>query len=208
MATLIKKKFIGNDQIDGDKILLLEGQDIRRIVDGSEVDVIADLEDQILDVESSIAQEVIARLAGDVASQTYTNVQIANLVGTAPAILDTIHEIAAALQNEQSTTTTILSQLVDHENRIDSLESKTWFKKKITINSTHITNGYVDLDHTAVAGSVSAFVDRLAIHEGASEDYTLSIVAGKTRVTLLNQLIAPGLQALDVSDNLYFKYQY
>ena len=51
---------------------------------------------------------------------------------------------------------------------------------------------------------MSAFVDRLAIHEGAGEDYSIS----GTTMTFLNELVSPGQQALTVGDTVYVKYQY
>lgn len=102
------------------------------------------------------------------------------------------------------------ADVADHEIRISSLESAipSWNKIKKALISGDITNGYVDLAHIVVPGSLSAFVDRLAIHEGASEDYTLSTVGGVTRVTFVNSLVSPGSESLSVGDNVYFKYQY
>jgi hypothetical protein len=57
-------------------------------------------------------------------------------------------------------------------------------KVRYTLTSTDITNGYVDLDHVAKNESVHVFLDRLACHE--SDDYTLSVVSGVTRVTFTN----------------------
>ncbi len=48
------------------------------------------------------ALAMLAQLVDTKADQAYVNQQIANLVGSAPAALDTIYELAAAIQNEQS----------------------------------------------------------------------------------------------------------
>jgi hypothetical protein len=100
------------------------------------------------------------------------------------------------------------TKLADHETRISNIETAVpaWHKKKIVLAAQDITNGYVDLDHVAVAGSISSFVDRLAMHEG--DDFTLSEVASKTRITFAGDLASAGDQALESGDSLYFKYQY
>ena len=45
------------------------------------------------------------------ASQTYVNTQIANLVNSAPASLDTLNELAAAMGDDANFSTTIINSL-------------------------------------------------------------------------------------------------
>lgn len=59
------------------------------------------------DLTAGLAAETVARVAGDVASLAYTDAAIANLVNTAPAILDQFNEIAAALGNDPNFANTI-----------------------------------------------------------------------------------------------------
>jgi hypothetical protein len=102
------------------------------------------------------------------------------------------------------------ADVADHETRLSNMENAVpaWHKMKKALVAGDITAGYVDLAHEVVPGSLTAFVDRLAIHEGAAEDFTLSVVGGVTRVTFVNSLVAPGAEALVAGDNLYFKYQF
>lgn len=93
------------------------------------------------------------------------------------------------------------------DGRLDVLEAIGHYKHKHTMIAADVTNGYVDLPHSAKANSLVAHVDRLGIHEGAAEDYTISVVGGVTRVTFVNSLVSPGAEALAAGDNLYFKYQ-
>lgn len=86
--------------------------------------------------------------------------------------------------------------------RVDVLEARTFEKYKVTWSG----QSFIDLPHLALANSISAYVDRLAIHEGAMEDYSVSIVGGVSRITFLNDLVSPGNQQLQNGDNLYFKY--
>jgi hypothetical protein len=124
MANQIKKKFIGNDQVDGSKILLLEGQDIRKIVNGQEVRIIESL-------EQKIETEKQARIAGDLAvlsdakaytdsktieAKAYTDTKVSQakaeiLGGIDDATLDTIKEIADRLKSEEGSTGVILSEI-------------------------------------------------------------------------------------------------
>jgi peptidoglycan hydrolase CwlO-like protein len=101
------------------------------------------------------------------------------------------------------------ADIADHETRITALETSlapTWNKVKFDLTSTDISNGYIDLAHESIANSISAFVDRLAIHE--SDDFTLSVVGGVTRITFAGALVSPGQSTLDANDNIYVRYQY
>jgi hypothetical protein len=85
-----------------------------------------------------------------------------------------------------------------------------WYKESYAITSTLTSGAFFDLDHAAEVDSISAFVDRLAIHEGASLDYSVSYTGGTggvTRITFLNALVSPGQQQLSNGDTIFFKYQ-
>jgi len=95
------------------------------------------------------------------------------------------------------------------EGRVQTLEealSPTWGRQKFDLTATDISNGYIDLAEEAIADSIHAFVDRLAIHE--AEDFTVSVVGGVTRITFAGDLISPGQSQLDANDNIYVRYQY
>jgi len=103
---------------------------------------------------------------------------------------------------------TLQDQIDDHESRLDALEgalAPVWARVKFDLTATDISNGYVDLPHEAIADSIHAFVDRLAIHQG--EDFTVSLVSGVTRITFAGDLVAPGQSQLDANDNIYVRYQ-
>lgn len=84
--------------------------------------------------------------------------------------------------------------------RLDLVEAVVWFKEKFSIVNGQTS---VTLSFAPKASSMSAFVDRLAIHEGASEDYSIS---GST-VTFLNDLVSSGNSQLGNGDTVYVKYQ-
>ena len=79
-------------------------------------------------------------------------------------------------------------------------------KEKLTLNSTDITNQYVDLQHHVRHESINAYANRLAIHE--TDDYTLSVHANKTRVSFAGDIATGGASALIVGDVLYINYIY
>jgi hypothetical protein len=185
----------------------------------------------ISNVEQSIADLDAAMSQGFDEAHAYTDSQVAALVNGAPALLDTLKELADAIGNDENFAGNILTAVsneasarqaadtaeaqarsaadealqaaVDAEQSAretadaaeqaareaaDAAESAArtaelprHAKVRYTLTSTDIENGYVDLDHVALGSSCHVFIDRLACHE--SDDYTLSTVGGKTRVT-------------------------
>jgi len=93
-----------------------------------------------------------------------------------------------------------------HNSRISALEAREFRHVKRTLTSTDISNGYIALDHVVVSKSIVASVGRLMIHEGATEDFTVSTVGGVSRMTFLNSLVHPGNEALSAGDVVYVQY--
>jgi predicted nucleic acid-binding Zn-ribbon protein len=81
-------------------------------------------------------------------------------------------------------------------------------KESFTLSSADIANGYINLARLAKAKSIHASVGRLAIHEGATHDYTVSTVGGVSRITFLNSLVYPGVEALVAGDVVFVEYAY
>jgi len=188
-------------------------------------------ETAVSNLEQSISDLDAAMTQGFDDAQAYTDSQVAALVNGAPAILDTLKELADAIGDDANFATNIMTSIgneasarqaadtaeanarssadntlqdnIDAEEsaRIaadsaeqsareaaDALESSTraaelprHAKVRKTLSSTDISNGYVDLDHVVLGSSTHVFIDRLACHE--TDDYSLSTVSGKTRVT-------------------------
>lgn len=91
-------------------------------------------------------------------------------------------------------------------NRLVALEgaSVQFAQEKFTLSAGDISNGYITLANLAIAASINAFVDRLAIHQ--TDDYTLSTVGGVTRMTFVNSLVTPGQEKLAAGDVITVKY--
>ena len=168
------------------------------------------LSNAISAVSASVSQEILDRQAGDVSvlnqSKSYTDQKIFDLVGMAPAAYDTLKEIADYIALDQTGTVAILSELAEHELRLGALEavqSPISEKYRKTLDATDIANGYVELPFVSLANTVNAYIGRLAIHEGVVEDYTLSVVNGKTRLTFVNTVAFGGLESIAEGYNFY-----
>ena len=62
--------------------------------------------------QTLLAAETAARIAGDTAANAYTDTQITNLIGAAPAVLNTLEEIANSINDDADVYTNIVSQIV------------------------------------------------------------------------------------------------
>jgi len=80
------------------------------------------------------------------------------------------------------------------------------FKDKIILNSGHISAGFVDLSYLAIENTMQVFANRLALH--GDEDFTVSVVGGKTRITFGGEVASGGSSALEVGDIIRVNYSY
>lgn len=78
--------------------------------------------------------------------------------------------------------------------------------EKFVLTSTDITNQYITLQHHVKHESITAFANRLAIHP--TDDYTLSVVSNKTRLTFAGEIATGGLSALVAGDVIRVNYTY
>lgn len=89
--------------------------------------------------------------------------------------------------------------------QVDAIEVA-YTSQKFTLTATDISNGYIDLNHSIIDESLNAYVDRLAIHK--TDDYTLSVVGGVTRLTFAGNLISPSEEQVAENDVVHVKYAY
>lgn len=131
MAQQIKKKFIGADQIDGSKIKLLQNQSIRGVNSlGQEVDLVkisstdkVEVLGQEVALKSELIQEISDRQSGDASTlesaQSYADQKIAELVNSAPEVLDTLKELSDALGGDANFAATIAGQIGAVDSKVD-----------------------------------------------------------------------------------------
>lgn len=131
-------------------------------------------------------------------ANAYTDQKVADLVDSAPALLDTLNELAQALGDDPNFATSVTSQISSVSTEVTNLKNGIIFRKEsFTLSASNMTNGYVEMQYEAAANSMNAFTEGLAIHEGV--DYSLSVVGGKTRLALLSGDFAAG-------DKVYVQY--
>jgi len=118
------KKFIRPDAIDGSKIKLLNSEALRAsAADG--VSVISILKVNASDVPEFLTLPIATQDPTDaqhLARKGYVDQKIADLIGAAPALLDTLQELAAALGNDENFATSLATQLGAIRDRLDTLE--------------------------------------------------------------------------------------
>ena len=73
-----------------------------------------------------------ANLFSGIATETFVTTAISNLIDGAPAALDTLNEIAAALNDDPSIATTLTGLITDNEAHIDNMATLTGVAKDAT----------------------------------------------------------------------------
>jgi hypothetical protein len=150
-----------------------------------------------------------------------TDIAQASQISTIQSVNTTQDGAISALESSFTTVDSTVSGLVTEnlaqQGEIDALNAQVLAlenaqeihkKQPIVISATDVTNGYVDLAFLIVSESMIASTDRISLYEGASEDYTISTVAGVSRITFLNDLVSPSESALADGDKLHVKYSY
>lgn len=124
-----------------------EGSDQLLVQDEqSNYSTLDELKNYIVDgyaTEESVTQEV--------------NTAIANLVGTAPESLDTLQELAEALNNDDDFAATVTNKLGEHDTAISNLQTAdTQLGNRITaLEQSESTNDYTELENKPQINSVT-----------------------------------------------------
>lgn len=123
-----------------------EGSDQLLIQDEqSNYSTLDELKNYIVDgyaTEESVTQEV--------------NTAIANLIGTAPESLDTLQELAEALNNDDDFAATVTNKLGEHDTAISNLQNAdTELSNRITALESESTNDYTELENKPQINSIT-----------------------------------------------------
>jgi hypothetical protein len=154
---------------------------------------------------AGLAAEVSRAEAAEAALQSDINAEETRALAAESAL-------SSSISSEVSRATAAEGVL---DGRLDVIEPKVAALEAIVdagyakvLNSTDISNGYIDLPHLIV-GMLEMYVDKLRLHSiGSSPDFSISTVGGVTRVTFLNNMISPSEQALASSDELFCYYKH
>lgn len=180
-------------------------------------------------VESALAQELLDRASGDAttlaSANSYTDTEVGAeetraLAAEAALAADITSEetralaAEAALQAEVDAVEVALAaetsarEAADTalDGRVDALEAVAHYKEKFVLSAADLAAGYIEFAREAKPSSIVASVGRLMIHEGVGEDFTVSVVAGKTRMTFVGNLVNPSPEELGENDVIYVKY--
>jgi predicted nucleic acid-binding Zn-ribbon protein len=88
--------------------------------------------------------------------------------------------------------------------RVDVLEARAFGKQKVVIRQEL---SFIELEREVVANSLVVCVNRLSVHK--DEDYTVSVVGGKTRLTWINSFANPdGEEKIEEGDNIFVTFYY
>ena len=92
-----------------------------------------------------------------------------------------------------------------NQKRVTALEALVdgpeFHKMKIEITTEF---SYVDFDHLAIENSMVVSVGRLMAHK--DDDFTVSVVGGKTRLTFTGDFASGGLEAIEAGDVVFATY--
>jgi hypothetical protein len=141
-----------------------DATDYATAAQGSTADSAVQPGDNVSDLTNDAGYLVIANLS-TYATQTDVSNAVANLVNSAPSALDTLKELADALGNDASYSTTITNALANKLSTSSfSSTADTWLATKSTTNVSEGTNQYytVSRANTAIDARVTtSFVDNL-----------------------------------------------
>lgn len=147
-------------------------------------------------LQANLDAEAIIRAKNDqdnlAEAKTYTDQKITDVINFAPTTLDTLKELAEAIGNDPNfyvniaTTFTALNlQIATLQQKLDSLTTSIVSQKEtFLVNSSILASNYIDLAEKVAESSLMVFIDRVPVH--INEDYTLSTVDNKTRITFIN----------------------
>jgi cellobiose-specific phosphotransferase system component IIA len=146
-------------------------------------------------------------------AKSYTDTKIAQVLNGAPAILDTLKELADAVGNDKDFFTNINTSIQEAKDSINSnkqnflnlLSNDLIKNQKIEITSQHVAQGYIIIPHiNIIHKSIGVHIGRLSLF--LNEDFGLVEMETYTKLVFSNALAAGGLEAIEVGDVLRVSY--
>ena len=166
-------------------------------------------------LQSEIDAEEALRASEDIRvlseSKTYTDQKVAAVIDSAPEMLNTLRELAEALGNDENFATSVTGYIAaakeEAKQYAESLSNDFGARFAVdsfTVSSQTITDNYIELSHKAFSMSIVFSIDRLMMLEG--EDYEVSVMNGKTRLTFAGSMLPGEAEALALGDKLRVRY--
>jgi hypothetical protein len=167
------------------------------------------------ELQSELDAEEATRASEDVRvlseANTYTDQKVAAVIDSAPEMLDTLRELAAALNNDANFATSVTSYIASAKqeakdyavSQVNSLGEQ-FHSDFFVVSDTIIQSNYIELSYKAFAMSIVPSIDRLMLVQ--EEDYEVSVENGKTRLTFKNSLLPAGEEALASGDRIRVRY--
>lgn len=180
----------------GDEVSRAQAEEAGIRVDFAAADAIvqAAIDAEVLRAQGEEADIRVDFAAGDAATllsaESYTDQKISDLVNAAPAMLDTLGEIATALQDEQSATASILTAISNEvtrataaegllDGRLDVIEAKQWRQAVLTQNTNGVNSLAKPVGAPAIpnsAAEVMVFIDGRKVFFGSQ--FTVAVGGG------------------------------
>lgn len=156
---------------------------------------------------SQVAENVGFKYFTDGRAQTAAVVNLMSGGETvkAPSVYSVKAYVDAADLNLQDQIDDVNAAITDIQSDVADLQAKAFQKQKFVLSAGNISAGYVDLNFAVVENSLHVFTNSLFL--GQSDDYTVSVVGGVTRVTFYGDFAVGGASALEAGDSLYIQYQ-
>lgn len=86
--------------------------------------------------------------------------------------------------------------------RLDAIEGVAFYKESKEVSASDLS--YVELAREAKPYSIKAYIGRIALHEG--QDFSVSVVAGKSRLTWSGPFMVGGIEEIEEGMKLFFEY--
>lgn len=153
-------------------------------------------------IEGKVDQEISDRQAAVSGEQSRAEGEESRIEGK---IDQEVLDRQSAVSAEQSARESADSTLSGRISTLETALKPEGRKESKVMSSGDISNAYVDLASEAMSNTLMVSVSGTVQYEG--EDYSLSVVGGKTRVTFIGDLTPDGDgAALVAGDKVYFQY--
>lgn len=204
------------DGLNSAQALLISAEESARIAADSALEleisgeesarILADqaLQLEIDNAESALAQEILDRQSGDQNLQD----QIDDIDVFSSSVQDDLDDLEVLVAANTSDIDTLETSVASITTRVEALEAeKHYVAHTMSVAIASVTEQtYVDCAHIAVPASLSVHVDGMKAH--IVRDFTVSEVAGKTRITWVNTFAIGGIEEVAIGEVAYISYNY